>query len=177
VTLYRKNDLEKTKEILEAIPRRAERTGELAVVPYLLADCLLRMAPVKVDDALAAGKKPQEELQGAVELLESFCCRSNPPSPAGFLTRLLKNWAWCYQRLAGLLADPQERVKMYTSARTAYEKAHEINSRKTPTSPQAVFERAKVLAQAGRRPAAPSKSCSAFSHDPPQEQHHPRRWR
>ncbi len=159
MTLYRKNDLKKTKEILEAIPA-GERTGELAVVPYLLADCLLRMAPVKVDDALAAGKA-QEELQGAAEMLEAFCA-AQPPSPQ--VPDALLKLGLCYQRLAGLLADPQERVKMHTSARTAYEKL--INQfPKDSNFPQAVFERAKVLAQTGDAGGA-VQELQRFQHEP-----------
>jgi len=41
------------------------------VVPYLLADCLMRLAPVKADDALAAGRM-EEQLKAAVEMLDGF---------------------------------------------------------------------------------------------------------
>jgi TolA-binding protein len=143
MTFYQKGELEKTKEILEAIPA-TDRTGELAAVPYLLADCLLRLAPVKVDDALAAGKA-QEELQSAAELLESYV--NAQPAPPQTPEALLK-LGLCYQRLAAMLADAQERTKMLTAARTAYEKL--INQfPKDPHQSQAIFERAKILAQAG----------------------------
>jgi TolA-binding protein len=143
MTLYRRGSLEKTKEILEAIPA-TERAGDLADVPYLLADCLIRLAPAKVDDALAAGKA-QEELQSAAEMLESYT-NAQPPPPQ--TPDALLKLGLCYQRLAGLLADVQERNKMLTAARTAYEKL--INQfPKHPNQPQAIFERAKALAQAG----------------------------
>jgi TolA-binding protein len=143
MTYYRKGDLEKTKEVLEAIPA-GERTGELAQVPYLLADCHLRLAPTKVDDALSAGRA-QEELKSAVELLDGFC----NAQPAGSQTpdALLK-LGHCYQRLAALIAEPQERGQLLTNARAAYEKL--INQfPKHPLQGQAVFERAKCLAQSG----------------------------
>jgi TolA-binding protein len=159
MTFYGKGNLEKTKEILEAIPA-TERTGELALVPYLLADCLLRSAPVKVDDALAAGKA-QEELQSAAEMLETFC-GAQPTSPQA--PDALLKLGLCYQRLAGLLADPQERAKMLTSARAAYEKI--INQfPKHPNQPQAIFERAKVLAQAGDMGSAINE-LQRFQNDP-----------
>jgi TolA-binding protein len=143
MTFYKKGTLEKAKELLEAIPA-TERSGELAMVPYLLADCLLRLAPEKVDDALSAGKA-QEELQSAAEMLESYIS-AQPTSPQA--PDALLKVGLCYQRLAGLLADPQERAKILSAARTTYEKL--INQfPKHSHQPQAIFERAKVLAQAG----------------------------
>lgn len=159
MTYYGKGNLEKAMEILEAIPS-GERNGDLAIVPHLLADCLLRLAPVKVDDALAAGKT-QEELQSAAELLEGFCS-AQPTSPQ--TPDALLKLGQCYQRLAGLLADAQERTKMLTSARTAYEKL--INQfPKHPSQPQAIFERAKVLAQAGDIGSAMNE-LQRFQNDP-----------
>src|SRR5262249_57233208 len=57
--LYRKGELEKAKDALEKIPG-PERTGELAPVSYVLADCLMRLAPAKADDALAAGRMQEQ---------------------------------------------------------------------------------------------------------------------
>jgi TolA-binding protein len=143
MTYYRRGDLEKTKEILEAIPA-GERTGDLAQVPYLLADCHLRLAPTKADDALSAGRA-QEELKSAAELLDGFC--NAQPTAAQTPDALLK-LGHCYQRLAGLIAEPQERGQLLTNARAAYEKF--INQfPKDPQLGQAIFERAKCLAQAG----------------------------
>ena len=67
---YRKGDFEKARTTLETIPV-ADRGGDLAVTPYLIADCLLRTTPTKVDDALTAGKV-EEQLKQAGELLEGF---------------------------------------------------------------------------------------------------------
>ena len=41
---YRKGDVEKAHDLLEKIPP-ADRTGDLAAVPYVLADCCIRLAP------------------------------------------------------------------------------------------------------------------------------------
>src|SRR5262249_3689726 len=63
----RKGDFERAKEILETIPE-GERTGALAVVPYQIADCTLRLIPPKIeDDAIAAGRA-LEQLQAAAGL-------------------------------------------------------------------------------------------------------------
>jgi TolA-binding protein len=139
---YRKNDLDKAKEALQAIPA-SERTGDLALVSYQLADIFIRQAPAKVDDALAAGKL-EEQLKSAIELLEGFAAsQPNGPQTADALFKL----GHCQQRLAGLLAQPPDRAKALAAARAAYE---QIQQRfpKDPLQPQALFERAKVLAQA-----------------------------
>jgi TolA-binding protein len=139
---YHKGDLDKAKEALEAIPA-AERNGDLALVSYQLADILIRQAPAKADDALAAGKL-EEQLKGAIELLEGFASsQPNGPQTADALFKL----GHCQQRLAGLLAQPPDQAKALAAARAAYE---QIVQRfpKDPLQPQAIFERAKVLARA-----------------------------
>lgn len=139
---YHKGDLDKAKEALEAIPA-ADRNGDLALVSYQLADILIRQAPAKADDALAAGKL-EEQLKGAIELLEGFASsQPNGPQTADALFKL----GHCQQRLAGLLAQPPDQAKALAAARAAYE---QIVQRfpKDPLQPQAIFERAKVLARA-----------------------------
>lgn len=140
---YRKGELEKAKETLEKIPA-AERNGELAVVSYVLADCVLRLAPTKADDALEAGRL-QEQLTAAIELLEGFlgANAASPQAPDALIKLGLS-----YQRMAALLADPQEKAKSLATARAAYERVTQQFA-KHELMPQAVFERAKVLAQAG----------------------------
>src|SRR5205085_3091705 len=76
--LYAKGELEKAREALEAIPA-AERIGDLAFASFVLADCLIRLAPSSADDALAAGKL-EEMLKTAAEGLEGFVSQ-HPDSP------------------------------------------------------------------------------------------------
>ncbi len=140
---YRKGELDKAKEILESIPA-AERTGELAVVPYLLADCLIRQAPVKADDAITAGKL-DEEMRAAAELLDGFV-NAQPTSPQA--PDALLKLGLCYQRLSGLLVQPPEKGKVLASARAAYERLMQQFS-KHELQPQAVLERAKCIALSG----------------------------
>ncbi len=145
---YRKGDYEKAHKALEGIAQ-ADRNGDLALTPYLLADCLLRLAPAKADDALAAGKL-QEQLQAAVELLTGFV-ESDPKGPQA-ADALLK-LGLCYQRQAALLAKPEDRAKVLATARTTYERL--INQYpKHALQPQAIFERARCLAQAGDKGGA-----------------------
>ncbi|HEV3235571.1 MAG TPA: tetratricopeptide repeat protein, partial [Gemmataceae bacterium] len=137
---YRKGEVEKAKDILEAIPA-ADRTGDLAQVPYLLADCLIHLAPTKADDALAAGKV-EEHLKGAVEQLESFIgTQPNAPQTPDALLKL----GYCHVRLANLFAQKEEKDKALASGRAAYEKLMQQFG-KHEHYPQAVFERAKCLA-------------------------------
>src|SRR6185369_4034341 len=115
-----------------------DRTGELALASYVLADILLRLTPAKAEDALAAGRV-QEQLKAAAELLDGFI--GGQPTAPETPDALLK-LGYCHQRLAALLAMPQERVQAFGTARAVYEKmmqqfpAHALR-------PQAVFERAK----------------------------------
>jgi TolA-binding protein len=142
MALYRKGDLEKAKEVLESIPA-AERNGDLTAVSYQLADIVLRLAPDKADDALAAGKL-EEALKGATELLEGFVgSQPNGPQTPDALLKL----GYCHQRMAALLSQPPEQAKEVAAARATYE---QIMQRfpKHELFPQAVFERAKCQALA-----------------------------
>jgi TolA-binding protein len=142
-THYLKGEWDKAREALETIPQ-AERTGELAVASFLLADCLLHLAPAKADDALAAGRL-QEQLGAAATLLTDFAAdNSNSPLAAGALLRL----GLCQQRLAAVMAQEEERKKLFEAARSGYERVlleyprHELG-------PVAAFMRARCIAQAG----------------------------
>ncbi|HBI42733.1 MAG TPA: hypothetical protein DDY78_07735 [Planctomycetales bacterium] len=138
---YQKGDLEKAREFLEAIPV-GDRAGDLAVVPYQLADILIRLAPAKTDDAILAGKL-EESMRTAGELLESFAA-SQPTGPQ--TPDALLKLGYCHQKLAGVLAQPPEQAKELAAARAAYEQLLQ----RFPQSaqfPQATFERAKCLAQ------------------------------
>jgi TolA-binding protein len=141
---YRKGDLEKAQELLEKIPE-AERNGDLAVVPYQIADCLVRQVPAKIDDDALAANKAIEQLQTAAGLLESFANgQGNDERAADALLKL----GYCHQRLAALFAQQADRAKGLASARTAYEQLMQ-KFPKHGHYPQAIFERAKVLAQTG----------------------------
>jgi TolA-binding protein len=140
---YHKAELEKARAALEAIPV-AERAGDLAGVPYILADCLMRLAPAKADDALAAGKL-EEELKAAIELLDTFI-NAQPTSPLS--PDALLKLGLCHQRLAALMAQPQDKTQALNSARSAYERLQQQFPQHA-LMPQAVLERAKCLAQAG----------------------------
>jgi TolA-binding protein len=141
---YRKGDLEKTVEVLKTIPD-GDRNGDLAIVPYLQADCLIRTAPVKADDALAAGRLQDDFLTPAIALLEAFS-GAHPESPQA--PDALLKLGHCRQRLAGLLAEKQEKAQAYAAARGVYEKLMQQYP-KHELFPTAVWERAKVMAQAG----------------------------
>ena len=63
--------------MLEAIPAPTAR--RLEIVPFLLAECLIRLTPAKAEDALQVGML-QEKLQQAQQNLEGFIA-ANPKSP------------------------------------------------------------------------------------------------
>jgi TolA-binding protein len=141
--LYRKGDLENAQQMLEKIPQ-AERNGDLAQVPYLLADCLIRLAPTKIENALDAGRL-EERLKTAVELLDAFV-GAQPASPQA--PDALLKLGYCHQRMASLLVQPQEKAAVLGNARATYERLIQ-QFPKHSLQPQAVFERAKCIGQAG----------------------------
>jgi TolA-binding protein len=142
---YRKGEIDKARAALQAIPQ-ADRSGELAVVNYLLADCILRQAPTAApEDALAAGKL-EEQFKKAAELLEAFAGgQPNGPQTPDALLKL----GLCHQRLAGLLAEPAERTKELQTARAVYERLLAPQFANHPGHVQAVLERAKCMALVG----------------------------
>jgi TolA-binding protein len=137
---YRKGDLDKAVEVLKTIPD-GERNGDLALVPYLQADCLIKTAPARADDALAAGKL-QEQLKEAIALLDAFVGAqpAGPQAPDALIKVGL-----CHQRMAALLDDKQEKAKSLAAARAAYERLMQQFPRHD-SYPTAVLERAKVIA-------------------------------
>jgi tetratricopeptide (TPR) repeat protein len=120
--------------------------GDLAGVPYLMADCFLRDLPSETNDALQAAKLIDRAEQ-AGKLLEKFIAAQGPnPQTANPLTpdALLK-LGYCHQRIGALLIDAPERQKRLTLARETYEKLMQQFGQ-SPAMPVAVFERAKCLA-------------------------------
>src|SRR5262249_20613647 len=146
LTYYRAADLANALKTFGEIPL-ADRGGELGLTHYLIADCLLRQTPATVpDDRLAAGKM-EEQLKSAAESLEQFIGGS--PKDANVPEALIK-LGLCQQRLAGLIAQPQERAKKYNEARNTYEKIMRKDFGNHPLQmAYATFERAKCITQAG----------------------------
>jgi tetratricopeptide (TPR) repeat protein len=142
-THHRRNDFEKARAVLEAIPA-AERGGELAFAPYLQADCLLRTMAPRADDALAAGKL-QEQLERTVALLNDFSA-SQPDDPAA--PDALLRLSLCQQRLAALVGKPEERNQLLQAARESCDRAL-IEYPGDALQPFAAFARARCLAAVG----------------------------
>jgi len=122
----------------------ADRVGDLASVPYLMADCLIRGLPPETEDALQAARLIQQAEQAA-KLLEQFAAaqEKTPQAPDALL-----KLGHCYQRVGVLMAAPAERTKMLTAARDAYDRAMKLSD-KEPVKSVALFERAKCLALLG----------------------------
>lgn len=148
ICFIQKNEFEKAVAAMEAIPA-PDRGGDLALVPYQLASCLLRLTPVKTDDAIVAGKA-QEQLQNAAQLLDGFAA-ANPQRPE--TPDALLKLGHCHQRLAMLLAQPPEKQQAVQAARAAYEKLM-TQFPKDTLMPQAVLERAKCMVLANDRGGA-----------------------
>jgi TolA-binding protein len=148
VCLAQNNDLDAAAKALEAIPA-PDRNGELSAASYLLADCLIRLAPAKADDALAENII-REKLTNASGLLENFVA-SNPKSPDA--PDALMKLGLCLKRLGSTLADANERNTLLNKAREFFEKL-EKDYPKSAQAGHARLEVAKVRAMAGDRGGA-----------------------
>ena len=156
------DDYEKAAKALEAIPA-AERTGDLSAVSYALADCLIRTAPAKAEDALQDNML-REKLAAAVGLLDAFVA-ANPKAEQA--PDAVLKLGYCHKRLGVQLPPGNERNDALNKARAAFERL----PREFPQSPlagAAALERAKVVALQGDKGNA-TNSLRAFLTDPLQK--------
>ena len=129
--------------VLGEIPP-ADRAGELATVPYLLADCHLRLLPAETDDALQAAQLI-ERAGEAAKLLEEFV-NLQPQHPVA--PDALLKLGYSHERIGLLLADAKERQKSLSKARELFERLLQQYGNSTAV-PGAVLERAKCLGWLG----------------------------
>ncbi|MBP3959136.1 tetratricopeptide repeat protein [Gemmata sp. G18] len=155
-------DWEKAAKALEAIPA-AERTGELSPAAYVLADCLIRTAPAKAEDALQDNML-REKLGAAVGLLDAFVAAN--PKAEQTPDAILK-LGYCNKRLAIQLQPGNERNEALQKARVAFEKLGN-EFKQSPLVGTATLERAKVLALQGDKGNA-INSLRGFNADPLQK--------
>ncbi|MDW8241730.1 MAG: tetratricopeptide repeat protein [Thermogemmata sp.] len=145
--------------VLEAIPAPS-RSGELAVVSYLLADCLLRTAPEKADDALADNML-REKLGQAMAQLDAYLAAV--PKAEQTADALLKLGICCKRLAAGLPAG-NERNELLGKGRGALERLLREFAQ-APQAGAAQLERAKVLALQGDKAGA-INTLRQFQNDP-----------
>jgi len=156
---YQMGQYAEALSVLSAIPA-ASRSGDLAGVAYLMADCHIRAFPPETDDALQAAQL-LDQAEQAARLLEGFLAAQNQgPQAADALLKL----GYCHQRIGAILADPVERQKSLTQAKETYERVQQQFSG-TLAQPPAVFERAKCLALLGDGNGAVSE-LNRFQSDP-----------
>jgi len=155
-------DWEKAIKVLESIPA-AERSGDLAPVPYVLADCLIRTAPAKAEDALQDNVL-REKLGAAAALLDAFVAAN--PRAEQTADAVLKT-GYCYKRLAMQLQPGNERNEALGKARAAFEKL-DNEFKRSPLVGTAHLERAKVLALQGDKGNA-INALRQFANDPLQK--------
>ncbi len=151
--------LEAAAKSLDAVPA-PDRVGDLALTGYVLADCLMRLAPAKAEDALQENRV-REKLTQAVGLLEAFVA-GNPQAPEA--PAALLKLGHCSKRLGASLADPAERTQTLNRAREVYERLAKEYP-KHPLAGQAVVERAKVRTLLGDRGGA-TNDLRAFQSNP-----------
>ncbi|MEI6210460.1 MAG: tetratricopeptide repeat protein [bacterium] len=156
---YRLGKFKDAADLLAAIPADAY-SGDLANVPCLLADCLMRRVAQNPADAVAASDLLSKAEQAA-KLLDGFLA-ANEKSPQ-VADALLKQ-GWCYSRIAETARAPEERKKAHTNGRAAYERLLQQFPKDTAAA-VAVFERASCMAALGEVPAAISE-LNRFTQDP-----------
>ena len=156
------DDWEKAAKALDGIPA-AERNGDLAAVPYVLADCLIRTAPAKADDALADNML-REKLGAAAGMLDSFIAAN--PKAEQTPDAILK-FGYCQKRLGTQLAPGNERNEALNKARAAFERLPREFAQ-SPLVGAATLERAKVMALQGDKGGA-TNTLRAFANDPLQK--------
>ncbi|MFM8271961.1 MAG: tetratricopeptide repeat protein [Gemmata sp.] len=137
------DDFEKAAKALEGIPA-ADRSGELSAVSYVLADCLIRTAPAKAEDALQDNML-REKLAAAVGLLDAFIAAN--PKAEQTPDAVLK-LGYCHKRLGTQLAPGNDRNDALNKARAAFEKLPKEFAQ-SPLVGNAALERAKVLVLQG----------------------------
>jgi tetratricopeptide (TPR) repeat protein len=152
-------DWEKAAATMESIAA-TDRVGDLATVPYMLADCLIRTAPAKAEDALQDNIL-REKLTNAANLLDGFVA-SNPKA-AETPDALLK-LGLCYKRLGVQLAPGNERNEALNKSRGTYERLAKDFPQSVLVG-SATLERAKVVALQGDRGGA-TNALRAFANDP-----------
>lgn len=155
-------DWEKAAEVLDKIPA-PERTGDLAAVQFVLADCLIRTAPEKADDALADNML-REKLGNAIVMLDAFLA-ANPKAPEA-ADALLK-LGFCHKRIGLQFAPGNERNDAFSKARAAFERLPRDYAQ-SPLLGAAALERAKVMALQGDKGGAINQ-LNAFKGDPLQK--------
>jgi TolA-binding protein len=155
-------DWEKAIKVLKSIPA-AERAGDLAPAPYVLADALIRTAPAKAEDALQDGVL-RDKLGAASALLDAFVA-ANPR--ADQTPDALLKLGSCEKRLAVQLQPGNERNEALNKARAAFERLPREFGQ-SPLVGHAHLERAKVLALQGDKGNA-INALREFKNDPLQK--------
>ncbi len=160
--LYQLGQFENAAKALNAVPE-SERTGDLAGVSYLLADCNLRTLPAEAEDALSIARL-LEQLKKIADQLQAFVqSQETSPQAPDALIKL----GYCWQRTAAAIADPQEKQKTLASARQAYAVFGQ-KYQQHPLMAVAVMEDARCLAQLGDLGGAAGQ-LQRFMHPPLRE--------
>jgi tetratricopeptide (TPR) repeat protein len=141
--LYRTGELDAARAVLEEIPE-TDRKEDLAGAGYLLAECLIRTAPAKADDAVAAGKL-QEQLTEAAGLLAAVG-DGQPEAPCA--PDALMRLGLCDLRLSAVAAQDDERNRLAGESRAAFDRVL-LEYPLDETQPHAALERARWIVRAG----------------------------
>jgi len=156
---YRQGRYEEAAQRLRKVPA-FERTGDLAEVSYLLADCLLRTLPPDAGDALAAARLVAQ-IEKAAQLLEAYLgtAGKGPKVPEALL-----KLAYCYRRIAEQVTDNNERHGLVQRALQACDRIQREFAADAVV-PAMVLERAACAAARGD-PGGAINELQKFRADP-----------
>ena len=157
--MYQLGQYDEAIKVLSSIPDN-ERTGDIATVAYILADCKLRTLPEAADNAIAMARLIRQ-LKECTYLLNAFLAAQgdSPFAPDAWI-----KLGYAHQRAAALIADPVEKRNELGQARLAYFHYNEKFTQH-PTASVVVFENARVSALSGDAGTA-VKLLTQFQQDP-----------
>lgn len=143
LTLYRLNRVPEALARLREIPEN-DRVGELAPAAVLLAECVLRAAPIAEEavDALQAAALLKDYREAAAGFSKAL------PDAGAAAPDVMMKLAGTLQQVAALLKDPAERVAAANQARELYE-AFRAQHANHPLRANAEYERANCYVLAG----------------------------
>lgn len=137
---YQRGEYAEALKVIAQVPE-TDRTGDLLMLSYLEADCVLRTLPPEADDALSTARAI-DAVERAMGLLNGYTAAvEGKPESVEALIKL----GHCYQRLAALLIDPTAKRQNLALGRRVYRQALAL----APEHPVLVLELGKMSARIG----------------------------
>ena len=148
MTLFQRDDFAAALKLLEAIPA-ADRSGDLTYAFYFNAECLIRNAPLRVDDAAQAGELT-EAMESSLRNLDAFV--SGMPKAPEVPDALLKT-GYCQTRLALMQANRDQKNAALNNARVTFDKLIQVYPNSFEAR-QSILEKSRCTSEMGDKNGA-----------------------